>query len=76
MLATDINYSALMPLEFLDSKSACSDTVTLESKEALAPGVYVALVEIDWKNPHSVPRKYVFSTYSSSSQVVLSLKGA
>ena len=45
----DINFETLMPLEFLESKCLNYDTVTIESRDELIVGEYVAFVEIDWK---------------------------
>ena len=77
MIARDINYDTLMPLEFLYSHCLNADSVTVESEGDLPPGDYVALVEIDWKiiQPE-VPKTYVFSTYSKSKDVTLSFSAA
>jgi hypothetical protein len=49
IIARDLNYETLMPLEFLESKCLTFDTVTVESRDELVVGEYVALVEIDWR---------------------------
>jgi hypothetical protein len=71
MLAKDINYDTLLPLEFLTSKCLNSDCVTLDL-QTLAPGDYVCLVEIDWNK--SGQQKYVFQAYSDSNKIDLNYK--
>lgn len=68
-----------MPLEFLESKCLNYDTVTVESRDELVIGEYVALIEIDWKQlpaECAVPKTYVFSTYSKTAQVEISFTSA
>jgi hypothetical protein len=49
ILAKDINYETLTPLEYLEAKCLNSDCVTIDYNKDLPPGEYVALVEVDWK---------------------------
>lgn len=49
ILAKDINYETLTPLEYLEAKCLNSDCVTIDYNKTLPPGEYVALVEVEWK---------------------------
>jgi hypothetical protein len=76
MIARDINYETLLPLEFLDSKCLNSDCVTIDYEKELPPGEYVALVEVDWRTYSQQKRRYIFSTYSQTDKIELSFSSA
>ena len=76
ILAKDINYETLMPLEFLDSKCLNSDCVTIDYEKELPQGDYVAMIEVDWRTYSQQKKRFVLSTYTETDKCEMSFSSA